>query len=94
MLWSFLCIGISCESNFEDTQTKTSSRNISGPQQNEKLSSSEHAEVLAIKLVIGNIESNPGPTDLKEFLGFLYTDMKDVNIKNVLNDFKAANGRG
>ena len=29
----------------------------------------------------------------KEFLGFWYTDTDDVNIKNVLNDFKAANSR-
>ena len=52
-----------------------------------------HDEVLATKLLIGNIESNPGPADLKEFLGFLFTDPEDANIKDVLNDFKASNDK-
>ena len=48
---------------------------------------------MATKLLIGNIESNPFPSDLREFLGFLFTDAEDTNIKDVLNDFKAANDR-
>ena len=48
---------------------------------------------MATKLLIGNIESNPFPSGLREFLGFLFTDAEDTNIKDVLNDFKAANDR-
>ena len=49
-----------------------------------------HAEVLAIKLIIGNVEKNPGPQNLKEFLAFLFLDTEDARVKDVLNDFKAS----
>ena len=54
------------------------------------MSSLTFASVLTTKLLIGNIEPNPGPMNLKEFLAYLYTDAEDPLIKDVLNDFKAA----
>ena len=66
------------------------------PHQNKEdniLNSTVHEEVLKVQLLIGNIEANPGPVNLKEFLGFLFTDTEDPCIKEVLNDFKAANDK-
>ena len=48
------------------------------------------ASVLATKLIIGNVESNPGPMDFKEFLAFLFEDAEDVSVKEVLKEVKAA----
>ena len=48
----------------------------------------------AMKLIKGNVEANPGPANMVEFLGFMYTDAEDAAIKlDGLNDFKAANDK-
>ena len=48
------------------------------------------ASVIAMKLLIGNVERNPGPVDLKEFLAFLFVDAEDASVKEVLKEVKAA----
>ena len=48
------------------------------------------ASVLAVKLIIGNVEANPGPMDLKEFFAFLFVDAEDPIVKDVLKEIKAA----
>ena len=55
----------------------------------ESLTTSEtilKASVLAIKLLIGNIEANPGPVDFKEFL---FVDTEEPHVKEVLKDIKS-----
>jgi hypothetical protein len=91
VLLSFMCKETLTEGKSEDSQTNLSCR-ILTPMESKEISISfiAHAAVLASKLLIGNIEPHPGPSDLKEFLGFLYTDTEEPNIKEVLNDFKAA----
>ena len=41
------------------------------------------ATVLAVKLIIGNVEANPGPMDMKEFFAFLFVDADDPTVKEV-----------
>ena len=55
--------------------------------------STVNEEVLEVQLLIGNIEANPGPMNLKQFHGFLFTDTEDPCIKEVINDVKAANDK-
>jgi hypothetical protein len=88
-----LCSELSTERNTIEAQTNLScTRNkqvISDKDCKESvICSIAHASVLSTLLLIGNVESNPGPVDLKEFLGFLYTDTEDPVIKDVLNDLK------
>ena len=49
--------------------------------------------VICTKLIIGNVEANPGPMNFIEFLGFLYTDAEEVAVKDVLNVIKATQDR-
>ena len=50
---------------------------------------SQHPSVIEAQLIIGNVEMNPGPVSFKEFLGFLFVEAKDVDVKNVLQEVKA-----
>ena len=58
-----------------------------------KIDTIPKASVLATKLIIGNIEANPGPVDLKEFLAFLFVDAEDTSVKEVLKEVKASQDR-
>ena len=51
------------------------------------------SSVLATQLIIGNVEANPGPVDLKEFLAFLFVDAEDIVVKEVLKEIKASQDR-
>ena len=51
------------------------------------------ASALATKLIIGNVEANPGPMDFKEFLAFLFVDAEDSVVKDVLKEIKACQDR-
>ena len=51
------------------------------------------ASTLAAILIIGNVEANPGPMDLKEFLAFLFVDAEDTSVKEVIKEVKASQDR-
>ena len=97
ILLSILCSELATEVNYQKPHISSSSEIVHETTENNcketTVCSIMHASVLATQLIIGNVESNPGPMDLKEFLGFLYTDTEDVTVKEVLNDFKAAQDR-
>ena len=59
----------------------SASSNLLGKQEHfHKSDTILEASVLADKLIIGNVESNPGPMDIKEFLAFLFVDAEDEEI--------------
>jgi hypothetical protein len=94
LLLSTLCLEQIKEGKPTDALDSQSCRNFFDNDCKElAICSMTHASVLASQLLIGNIESNPGPVDMKEFLAFLYTDTEDPVIKDVLNDFKACQDR-
>ena len=72
-------------------KTRSSATNLIGNL--ESLSIAEtvlKASVVASQLIIGNVEANPGPVDLKEFLAFLFVDAEDASVKEVLKEIKAS----
>ena len=52
-----------------------------------------HSSVLAVQLLIGNVEANPGPIDAITYMAELIANVDDESIRKVLQQFKTTQDR-
>ena len=57
------------------------------------INSMTHSLVLAVQLIIGNIEANPGPIDGIKYMAELIANVVDEQIMKVLQQFKTCQDR-